>query len=85
MTDRYVGFRLDFEQQQKRAKELLKAARAGDPAAVVRFKSATPKLAEAQFLIGWLEFNRARYDKALPGLTELIARYPKSEFADDAT
>jgi soluble lytic murein transglycosylase len=40
---------------------------------------------EAQFLIGWLEFNRARYDKALPGLTELIARYPKSEFADDAT
>jgi soluble lytic murein transglycosylase len=39
---------------------------------------------EAQFLIGWLEFNRARYDKALPGLTELIARYPKSEFADDA-
>ncbi|HJZ85308.1 MAG TPA: transglycosylase SLT domain-containing protein [Polyangia bacterium] len=40
---------------------------------------------EAQFLIGWLEFNRGRYEAAPPGLTELIARYPKSEFVDDAT
>jgi hypothetical protein len=51
MTGRYAAFRLNFEQQQKRAKELLKAARAGDPAALARFRSATPKLAEAQFLI----------------------------------
>jgi len=46
----YPHFRLNFEQQQKRAKELLKAARAGEPAALVRFKS-PPRLAEAQYLI----------------------------------
>jgi len=46
----YPHFRLNFEQQGKRAKELLKAARAGDPKALARFKS-PPKLAEAQYLI----------------------------------
>lgn len=53
MTDRsdpYSHFRLNFEQQGKRAKELLKAARAGDPEVLARFKS-PPKLAEAQHLI----------------------------------
>ncbi len=53
MTDRprsYPHFRLDFEQQQKRAKDLLKAARAGDPEALSRFRS-PPKLAEAQHAI----------------------------------
>src|SRR5688500_356021 len=46
----YPHFRLNFEQQRKRAKELLKAARAGEPAALGRFTS-PPKLAEAQHLI----------------------------------
>src|ERR1700756_4437859 len=46
----YPQFRLNFEQQGKRAKELLKAARAGDPEALARFKS-PPRLAEAQHLI----------------------------------
>jgi hypothetical protein len=46
----YPQFRLNFEQQGKRAKELLKAARAGEPEASARFKS-PPKLAEAQYLI----------------------------------
>ena len=46
----YANFRLNFEQQGNRAKELLKAARAGDPEALARFKS-PPKLAEAQYLI----------------------------------
>ena len=46
----YPHFRLNLEQQRKRAKELLKAARAGEPAALVRFKS-PPRLAEAQYLI----------------------------------
>ncbi len=32
MTDRYGAFRLNFEQQQKQAKDLLKAARVGNPA-----------------------------------------------------
>ncbi|HEY4968904.1 MAG TPA: hypothetical protein VII35_03300, partial [Steroidobacteraceae bacterium] len=53
MADRfesYPQFRLNFEQQGKRAKELLKAARAGEPEALARFKS-PPKLAEAQYLI----------------------------------
>lgn len=52
MTERpsaYSHFRLNFEQQQKRAKDLLEAARAGEPEARSRFKS-TPKLAEAQYL-----------------------------------
>ena len=46
----YPQFRLNFEQQGKRAKELLKAARAGEPEALARFKS-PPRLAEAQYLI----------------------------------
>ena len=46
----YPQFRLNFEQQGKRAKELLKAARAGEPEALARFKS-SPRLAEAQYLI----------------------------------
>jgi hypothetical protein len=46
----YPHFRLNFEQQGKRAKELLKAARAGQPEALARFKS-PPRLAEAQYLI----------------------------------
>lgn len=53
MADRlgsYSQFRLNFEQQGKRAKELLKAARAGESAALARFSS-PPKLAEAQHLI----------------------------------
>jgi hypothetical protein len=51
MNDSYGAFRLNFEQQQKRAKELLKAARSGDPAAVWRFTHTPPRLAEAQYLI----------------------------------
>jgi len=57
-------FRLNLEQQQKRAKELLKAARGGDAVALARFRS-PPKLAEAQRLIAhelrfadWAELKR---------------------------
>lgn len=46
----YPHFRLNFEQQRKRAKDLLKAALAGEPAALGRFKR-PPRLAEAQYLI----------------------------------
>jgi hypothetical protein len=46
----YPNFRLDFEQQRKRAKDLLNAARMGEPEALGRFKS-PPRLAEAQHLI----------------------------------
>jgi hypothetical protein len=51
MNDSYGAFRLNFEQQQKRAKELLAAARSGDPAAIQRFTRSPPRLAEAQYLI----------------------------------
>ena len=44
-------FRLNLEQQGKRAKELLKSARAGNAEALARFRSQPPRLAEAQFLI----------------------------------
>jgi hypothetical protein len=52
MVDRlgYPQFRLNFEQQGKRAKELLNAARAGEPEALARFRL-PPRLAEAQYLI----------------------------------
>jgi Domain of unknown function (DUF1835) len=53
----YPQFRLNLEQQRKRAKELLKAARSGIPAARARFQS-LPQLAEAQHLIAQeLRFN----------------------------
>ncbi|WP_243634508.1 DUF1835 domain-containing protein [Roseicella frigidaeris] len=51
-------FRLTLEQQRKRAKELLAALRAGEPAALQRLRSrhprgaaAAPRLAEAQLVI----------------------------------
>jgi hypothetical protein len=73
MTDDYHAlrlrdFRLNFEQQHKRAKELLKAARAGDPAATARFKGKPPKPAEAQFLIA----RELRFD-GWPALKQHIA------------
>src|SRR5690606_7760125 len=52
----YAAFRLNFEQQQKRAKELLKAANAGDATALLRltntgFTAAPFKLAHTQHCI----------------------------------
>lgn len=59
----YAAFHLDFEQQQKRAKDLLKAANNGDSSALRRvqhagFASAPYKLAQAQHCIaGELRFT----------------------------
>jgi hypothetical protein len=58
-SDPYGAFRLNLEQQRKRAKDLLRAVRAGDVAARRRFAAAafpspdavTIKLADAQFAI----------------------------------
>ena len=53
----YAAFRLNFEQQQKRAKDLLKAAKAGDPTALRRLQAAglttssALKLAQSQHCI----------------------------------
>lgn len=59
-SDPYAAFRLNLEQQRKRAKDLLRAVRAGDAAARRRLADAvalpvpdavTIKLADAQFAI----------------------------------
>jgi soluble lytic murein transglycosylase len=38
---------------------------------------------EAQFLAGWLEFNRGRYRKAIAPLEDSLRRYPRSKWYDD--
>ncbi len=40
--------------------------------------------AEAQFLSGWLEFNRGRWKEAAPGLEVTLARHGRTAFAADA-
>jgi hypothetical protein len=81
-------FRLNFEQQQKRAKDLLKAARAGEPAALARFSS-PPKLAEAQRLIAAdLRFDSwaalKRHIAAMTRERELLAASSAAALALDA-
>jgi soluble lytic murein transglycosylase len=39
---------------------------------------------EAQFLSGWLDFNRGRYKQAIPPLEDSLRRYPKTKWVDDA-
>jgi soluble lytic murein transglycosylase len=40
--------------------------------------------AEAQFLVGWLEFNRGAYAQALPGLQTTMERHRRTTFAENA-
>jgi soluble lytic murein transglycosylase len=40
---------------------------------------------EAQFLSGWLQFNRGRYKEAIKPLEDSLAKYPRSKWLDDAT
>ncbi len=39
---------------------------------------------EAQFLSGWLEFNRGHYREAIAPLEESLSRYPHDKWVDDA-
>jgi len=39
---------------------------------------------EAQFLAGWLEFNRGRYQAAIAPLETALKRYPRSKWVDDS-
>ncbi|MGN6109342.1 MAG: transglycosylase SLT domain-containing protein [Kofleriaceae bacterium] len=39
---------------------------------------------EAQFLSGWLEFNRGNYRAAIGPLEQSLQRYPRSKWVDDA-
>ena len=71
--DPYAAFRLNLEQQRKRAKDLLRATRAGNREALSRLQTATAgrvaaddvKLTDAQFVVArelgfasWLELRR---------------------------
>jgi soluble lytic murein transglycosylase len=38
---------------------------------------------EAQFLSGWLEFNRGKYAAAIKPLEQNLAKYPRSKWIDD--
>jgi soluble lytic murein transglycosylase len=40
--------------------------------------------AEAQYLSGWLDYNRGRFKESLPALEATLERYGKSNFADEA-
>jgi len=40
--------------------------------------------AEAQFLSGWLDYNRGKFRESLPALKATLERYGQSSFADDA-
>ncbi len=51
---------------------------------VVKRYPATPQAAEAQFLSGWLEFNRGRYREGIPGLRGVLDKFGASKWADDA-
>ena len=39
---------------------------------------------EAQFLSGWLDYNRGKFRESLPALKTTLERYGQSSFADDA-
>ena len=51
---------------------------------VVATYPSTAYAQEAQFLAGWLEFNRGHYAAALPGLEASLTRYPRSKWVDDS-
>jgi len=51
---------------------------------VVATYPSTAYAQEAQFLTGWLEFNRRRFQEAIAPLEATIARYPRSKWVDDA-
>jgi ankyrin repeat protein len=75
-----TGFPIDLEQARKRAKELLRAARSGDQAAVERI-GAAPRLADAQLAIArelghvhWAELKHA-VEAERATLEERVARF----------
>jgi soluble lytic murein transglycosylase len=51
---------------------------------VVATYPGSPYAQEAQFLSGWLEFNRGRYRNAIAPLETSLQRYPRSKWVDDA-
>jgi len=56
---------------------------AGYAQVVARYPSSR-YAAEAQYLAGWLDYNRGRFRESLPALEATIAKFAHSAFADDA-
>jgi soluble lytic murein transglycosylase len=61
-----------------------------DDEAIVGYKKVVEQFphsrwaAEAQYLTGWLDYNRGRFRESLPGLQATLDQFGKSAFADDA-
>jgi len=79
----------------RRAEALFHGARAWsrsdhDDDAIVNYQLLLKKFpgsrfaAEASFLVGWLDFNRAKFATAIPALEETLKRFGGSAFGDDA-
>ncbi len=51
---------------------------------VVAAYPSTLYAAEAQFLSGWLEFNRGHYKEAIAPLEQSLAKYPHGKWVDDS-
>jgi soluble lytic murein transglycosylase len=79
----------------RKAEALFHGARAQsradkDDEAIAGYKQVVAKFphskyaAEASFLVGWLEFNRAHYGEAIPALAETLKRYGSTQWKDDA-
>ena len=90
-----ILLRLYKQMGDRAAEALFHGARAlsradRDPDAIVYYQKVVAEYPrsewapEAQFLSGWLEFNRGRFRQALPNLAETRRRFPRSKFADDA-
>ncbi len=80
---------------ERKAEALFHGARARsradqDDLAIVGYHDVVDRFAhtraayEASFLIGWLEFNRGQWQKAIKGLSESLTRYSSTPFSDDA-
>jgi soluble lytic murein transglycosylase len=81
--------------EDKKADALFHGARAWsradkDDLAIAGYKEMVAKFprarqaSEASFLIGWLEFNRAKYKDAIAALEDTLKRYGASQWEDDA-
>jgi len=51
---------------------------------VVKQFPKTAWAAEAQYLTGWLEFNRGNYQAAVAPLEQTLKKYPRSKWVDDS-
>ncbi len=81
--------------EERRAEALFHGARAKsradlDDEAIAGYRELLERFprcknaAEASFLVGWLDFNRARYKEAIPALEETLKRFGGGAFATDA-